>query len=161
MKKLFCQITLLLLTATACFAGAPPIASFPGAPDPATHPWLMQQLKKDRYPCPTQSSPFMGPADAPVTINEFLDYQCPSCVEQDKVLKKLVHDYPKEVKLVIKNLPLTDIHNGALSRAKVAQAMANQDKFWQAHDQFLKGANSDQVMSHGDKDQLKAYWSKG
>jgi len=160
-RKPFFLLILAMLNSVACFADAPNIPTFPGAPDPSTHPWLKQQLQKQRLPCPAQNSPFIGPADAPVTITEFLDYQCPYCTKEAAVLKKIVEDYPKEVKLVIKNLPLTNIHDGALSRAKVAQAMADQGKFWKAHDKFLKGANSNEVMELADKDQLKAYWAKG
>ncbi len=161
MRKPFSLFVLAMLNSAVCVAGAANIPTFPGAPDPSTHPWLKQQLEKQRFRCPVENSPFIGPADAPVTITEFLDYQCPYCTTEDAVLRKIVQDYPKDVKLVIKNLPLTNIHNGALSRAKVAEAMANQGKFWKAHDKFLKGATSDEVMKGADKDQLKAYWAKG
>lgn len=161
MRKTFSLLILMLISSAACLADVAKIPTFPGAPDPETHPWLKQQLKKQRFDCPAENSPVKGPADAPVTITEFLDYQCPYCTDEEEDLKKILQDYPKEVKLVIKNLPLRNIHDGAMSRAKVAQAMADQGKFWQAHDKFLHGANSDQVMKDADKDKLKAYWAKG
>jgi protein-disulfide isomerase len=150
-----------LIASTACFAGHPPIANFPGAPEPGTHPWLKEQLEKDRYPCQLQDSPFIGPEDAPVTINEFIDYQCPYCSDEEKALKRIVREYPTQVKLVVKNLPLSKIHDGAMSRAKVAQAMANQGKFWEAHDALLHGENSNQVMKGANQEKLKAYWASG
>ena len=136
------------------------LPAFADAPDPQTHPWLKEQLLKRRYPCPAGSSQFTGPPDAPIKITEFVDYLCPYCQEEETTIKKVLAKYPGQIKLIVKYHPLEE-HKGALSRAKVAQAMAAQGKFWQAHEQFLHGANSDGVMKEADKSKLKEYWDGG
>jgi protein-disulfide isomerase len=94
MKKLISVLSMLMLTAGASFAN-----------EPGSHPWLDARLKERRYRCPAGASPFRGPADAPVTITEFIDYECPYCGQEEDTLKKVLKAYPTQVKLVVKNLP--------------------------------------------------------
>ena len=152
--------SVIMLAPAPSFAVGRDLPAFADGPDPATHPWLKEQLLKQRVKCPAGNSQVVGPADALVTITEFMDYLCPYCQEEEATIKKVLQTYPHDVKLVIKHHPL-DTHQGALSRAKVAQAMAAEGKFWQAHEKLLKGAKSDDVMKDADQSQLKAYWSGG
>jgi protein-disulfide isomerase len=80
------------------------------------HPWLDQQLKKQRYPCPPGKSPFRGPADAAVTVVEFADFDCPYCRSDEAAIKRVLAAHPTQVKLVFKSLPL-DIHSAAKQKA--------------------------------------------
>lgn len=125
------------------------------------HPWLDQMLKRQRYPCPTGNSPTRGPADAPITINEFVDFECPYSAKNAPELRKTLEAYPTQVRLVFKNLPLENIHPNARHKALVAECMGLQGKFWQAHDRFLAGAPPNQVTAGVDQGKLKACVAQG
>jgi protein-disulfide isomerase len=125
-----------------------------------SHPWLDQQLKKQRYPAPTGDSPVRGPADAQVTIVEFTDYECPFCIKDEPVVKKVLATYPTQVKLVVKNLPLA-IHANAKHLAVLAECMRAQGKFWQAHDELLAGDPPKKVREGADEGKLNACIAKG
>jgi protein-disulfide isomerase len=123
-----------------------------------SHPWLDKQLAKQRYPCPPGDSPVRGPADAPVTIVEFGDFECPYCKEDEPTVKKVLAAYPTQVKLVYKELPL-DIHPKAKQKAIVAECMGAQGKFW--HDRFFTGATPKEVREGADQGKLNACISQG
>jgi protein-disulfide isomerase len=79
------------------------------------------------------SSPSKGPKDAKVTVVAFSDFQCPFCSKGKTIVDELVKKYPKDVKVVFKNLPL-DFHPHALPAAKASLAADKQGKFWEMHD---------------------------
>jgi protein-disulfide isomerase len=105
----------------------------------ATQPAAAAAAPEPKYPdkvydIPVGGAPVKGPAKAPVTIVEFSDFQCPPCGEARALVKQIVEAYPKDVKLVYKQFPLTAIHNNAMSAAKAAIAAGRQGKFWEMHD---------------------------
>ncbi|HVU03832.1 MAG TPA: thioredoxin domain-containing protein [Polyangiaceae bacterium] len=77
-------------------------------------------------------SPTKGPKDAPVTIVEWADFQCPYCGAAAPVLDKLPEQYPGNVRLVFKNYPLS-IHEHSEVAARGAVAAGKQGKFWEMH----------------------------
>jgi len=83
----------------------------------------------------TQGRPAIGPADAAVTVVEFIDFQCPHCRQLDKALRELRPQYP-QVRFVIKNFPLTQIHPWAMTGAIAAECAyrQNREAFWKFHD---------------------------
>lgn len=153
MKKLISVLSLLMLTAGASFANEP------GSEKP--HPWLDARLKERRYRCPVGASPFRGPADAPVTITEFIDYECPYCGQEEETLKKVLKAYPTQVKLVVKNLPLEKLHPDAKRKAVVIDCIGLQGKFWQAHDKVLAGEPLKKVRNCVDQSKLNADIAQG
>lgn len=124
------------------------------------HPWLASELAKQRYPCPAGTSPVRGPADAQVTIVEFIDFECPYCAQDEKAIRKVLAAYPAQVKLVVKNLPL-EIHPKAKHKAILAECMGAQGKYWQAHDEMLEGAPPQKVRQGADQHKLDACIQKG
>jgi len=100
------------------------------------------------------NSPVRGPANAPVTIVEFSDFQCPPCGESRALVKQVLAAYPNDVKLVYKTLPLVSIHPNALGAAKAAVAAGKQGKFWEMHDVLYE--NQDAL----DADKLPDYAAK-
>jgi Na+/H+ antiporter NhaA len=74
-----------------------------------------------------------GPADAPVTIVEYGDFECPYCGQAEAVLRELLADFG-DVRYVWRHLPLTDVHPHAQLAAEAAEAAANQGAFWELHD---------------------------
>ena len=77
--------------------------------------------------------PFQGPADAPVTIVEFSDYQCPFCKRAEPALLEVLERYPDEVKLVYRHFPLDSIHPDARPASEAAACADEQGKFWPFH----------------------------
>jgi protein-disulfide isomerase len=82
---------------------------------------------------PAGSSPVRGKQDAPVTIVEFSDYQCPFCSRAEPLLDEALAKYPDQVKLVFKQFPLTSIHPQAMPASKAALAAGKQGKYWEMH----------------------------
>lgn len=89
------------------------------------------------YDIPVGNSPFRGPASAPVVLTLFSDFQCPFCVQVAGVAEQVLKAYPKEVKFVYKEFPLTTIHQNALPAARAAVAAGKQGKFWEMHDKLF------------------------
>ena len=92
----------------------------------------------------------MGPENAPITIVEFSDFQCPYCSRVVPTLKEIVARYPDEVRVVFRHLPL-DFHAQARGAAMASICAGQQEKFWEYHD--LLFANQ-RAMG---RDQLSGY----
>lgn len=75
-----------------------------------------------------------GPANAPVTIEEFSDFQCPTCGRMHPVIKQLLAKYPQQVRLVFRHYPLATIHRHARESARAAEAAGAQGRFWEMAD---------------------------
>lgn len=79
-------------------------------------------------------APVRGKLDAPVTIVEFSDFQCPFCIPTAPVVEKVLAAHPDTVRLVFKHFPLTRLHPQAEAAARAAIAAQKQGKFWEMHD---------------------------
>lgn len=75
-----------------------------------------------------------GPEDAPVTIVEFSDYECPYCRRAEPTLEKLRARYPEQVQFVYRHFPLERAHKKARKAAEAAECAEAQGKFWAYHD---------------------------
>jgi protein-disulfide isomerase len=82
-------------------------------------------------------SPMSGPSDAPVTIVEFADFQCPACQAMEPVVEKVVNDHKDKVRLVYKFIALT-MHPRAEPAARAAIAAWNQNRFWEYHHKLFE-----------------------
>jgi protein-disulfide isomerase len=91
---------------------------------------LLEPLREEMTP----SGAALGPADAPVTIVEFSDFQCPYCGRFAPALKNTLRKYPTQVRLVFRNLPLASLHAQAVKAAEAAVCARDQGKFWEMHD---------------------------
>ena len=99
---------------------------------------VTQQPQYTRYDIPTENSYALGPADAPITIVEFSDFECPFCRRwHAEVYKPLLAAYPGKIRLVYRNLPLTSIHPDALAAAEAAMCAGEQDVYWKYHDKLF------------------------
>jgi protein-disulfide isomerase len=76
----------------------------------------------------------LGDPDAPVTVMEYGDYECPYCAAAAPVLRRLVAESEGAVRLVFRNYPLPDVHPHALTAALAAEAAAAQGAFWEMHE---------------------------
>ncbi len=78
--------------------------------------------------------PSRGPADAPIVVIEFSDYQCPFCKRAEPTVTALMQKYPTQLRLVYRHLPLDQIHPRARPAAIAAVCAEQQGKFWEYHD---------------------------
>jgi protein-disulfide isomerase len=86
-------------------------------------------------------APVKGNKDAPVTLIEFTDFQCPFCGRHFKnTLPQLETDYIKtgKVKYALLNFPLESLHPNAFKAAEAADCAGEQGKFWEMHDQLFE-----------------------
>lgn len=79
------------------------------------------------------TGPSRGPADAPVTIVEFSDYQCPFCSRAEPTVAALLERYPTQVRFVYRHFPLDSIHPQARPAAIASVCADEQGKFWEYH----------------------------
>jgi Na+/H+ antiporter NhaA/predicted DsbA family dithiol-disulfide isomerase len=77
-----------------------------------------------------------GSDEAPVTVVEYGDFQCPYCGQAEPVVRELLADFG-EVRYVWRHLPLNDVHPDAQLAAEATEAAAAQGRFWEMHDLLL------------------------
>jgi protein-disulfide isomerase len=75
-----------------------------------------------------------GPSSAPVVIEEFADFECPSCAGFEPILRQVKTIYGDKVRVVFRHYPLTQIHQKAYDAARATEAAGMQGKFWEMHD---------------------------
>ena len=90
-------------------------------------------LEPQRVVVNSSGHPALGAKNAPVTIVEFTDFQCPYCKKTEDTLKQLRAKYGDKIRIVHMDFPLP-FHSHALDAAKGARCANDQDKFWQFHD---------------------------
>jgi Na+/H+ antiporter NhaA len=78
-----------------------------------------------------------GAEDAPVTLVEYGDYECPYCGQAEAVIRELLSSFGDDVRYVWRHLPLSDVHPSAQMAAEAAEAAAAQGRFWEMHDCLL------------------------
>jgi protein-disulfide isomerase len=79
-----------------------------------------------------------GPADAPVTLVEYGDYQCPYCGAAHPIVKALQRELGDNLRFAFRHFPLATIHEYAEGAAEAAEAAGAQGKFWQMHDTLFE-----------------------
>src|SRR3954453_15229460 len=78
-----------------------------------------------------------GPVDAPVTVVEYGDFECPYCGRAEAAVRELLRDFA-DVRYVWRHLPLADVHPHAELAALASEAAADQGAFWNMHDELLE-----------------------
>src|SRR5207302_2345420 len=78
-----------------------------------------------------------GPDDAPVTLVEYGDFECPYCGQAEQVVRELLSSFGDDVRYVWRHLPLNDVHPNAQLAAEAAEAAAEQGRFWDMYDALL------------------------
>lgn len=80
----------------------------------------------------------VGPDDAPLTLVEYGDFQCPYCRQAYPIVKQVQEQLGAQLRFVFRNFPLTRIHSHAEHAAEAAEAAAAQGAFWQMHDRLFE-----------------------
>jgi Na+/H+ antiporter NhaA len=78
-----------------------------------------------------------GPLNAPVTLVEYGDFECPYCGRAEPVVRELVQTFGNDLRFVFRHLPLIDVHEHAEIAAEAAEAAAAQGRFWEMHDVMI------------------------
>lgn len=87
-----------------------------------------------RYDVPIDDDPILGSEDAPITIIEFSDYECPFCKRwHDDSFERLLETFPTEIRFVYRDFPLSNIHPNAAPAAEAANCAHEQGRFWDFH----------------------------
>jgi Na+:H+ antiporter, NhaA family len=79
-----------------------------------------------------------GRADAPVTLVEYADFQCPYCGDAYPIVHALLERFGDRLRFVFRHMPLADLHPLAPAAAEAAEAAAAQGRFWEMHDRLFE-----------------------
>jgi protein-disulfide isomerase len=120
-------LTWLLFRATALLPRRLRIRALLGTAEPLVDLYIDVDPARDHI---------RGPLDAPVTVVEYGDFECPYCGQAEPVVRELLRDFG-DVRYVWRHLPLSDVHPHAQLAAETAEAAADQDAFWEMHDLLL------------------------
>jgi Na+/H+ antiporter NhaA len=120
-------ITWLVFRATALLPRQRRIAALLGGDEP---------LVDLAYEVDPERDHLRGPVDAPVTIVEYGDFECPYCGRAEPAVRDLLRDFA-DVRYVWRHLPLSDVHAHAEVAAEASEAAAVQGAFWPMHDLLL------------------------
>lgn len=93
-------------------------------------------------PTVTFGNPTQGPKDAKVVVYVFGDYQCSPCAEFEDAIKQLTAEFPKDVRVVWKDMPNSAQHPEAIGAAVAARCAADQGAFWQYHELLMQNQGS-------------------
>ena len=95
-----------------------------------------------------------GPDDAPATLVEYGDYECPFCGQAHQIIKQIMEDVGSDLRFVFRNFPLTQSHPRALQAALAAEAAGAQGKFWEMHDMLYENQpdlNIEDLLRYADQ----------
>jgi len=116
-------------------AAVPVVVTQVAAPQPqAAATSVPEQVQ---YSIPVEGFPSIGPDDAPITIVEFSDYQCPYCTRwHEQTYQQLMDAYPGKIRFVYRNYPLS-FHQNAMLSAQAALCAGDQNQYWAYHDKLF------------------------
>jgi Na+:H+ antiporter, NhaA family len=89
-------------------------------------------------PVVTEHDHVRGPADAPVTLLEYGDYECPFCRGAFRDVHEMLDRYPDKIRFAFRNFPIQQVHPHAEQAAEAAEAAAAQGKFWPMYGLLLQ-----------------------
>jgi protein-disulfide isomerase len=106
-----------------------------------------------------------GPDDAPVTLVEYGDFECPFCGQAESIVRELLASSEDDVRYVWRHLPLNDVHSSAQLAAEAAEAAGAQGAFWPMYDAFLAHQEALQPqdigrIAHELKLDVERFWSE-
>jgi len=97
-----------------------------------------KRLEPRRIVVDAEGFPGKGPVDAPVTIVEFADFQCPYCLQLIAALDQVEETYADKVRLVYRQFPIASIHPNAEKAAEASLCADEQGQFWEMHDAMFQ-----------------------
>ena len=113
---------------------APVATPTPNASSPASPPKVGEPG--------AEPSHVSGDAKAPVTLEEFGDFQCPPCGALHPIMKTMEQEFGPRLRVIFREFPLVPAHQHALAAARAAEAAGIQGKFWEMHDLIYENQKS-------------------
>jgi Na+/H+ antiporter NhaA len=120
-------LTWLLFRATALLPRGARLRALLGTAQPILDLYVEVDPERDHI---------RGPVEAPVTVVEYGDFECPYCGQAEPAIRELLREFG-DVRYVWRHLPLTDVHPNAQLAAEAAEAAASQGAFWEMYDLLL------------------------
>jgi protein-disulfide isomerase len=108
----------------------------------------------ETLPSVNEADHIFGEVDAPITIVEYSDFQCPACAQYEPVLKRLIEEYPSDVRVVYRHFPLRSIHANAEPAAQASEAAALQGEFHAYHDELFATQDEWSTLRGGERDEF-------
>jgi protein-disulfide isomerase len=99
----------------------------------------------------TATDHVLGPGDAPVTVLEYGDYECPFCRGAARDLHRMLDLYPGSIRFAFRNFPIPQLHPHAEQAAEAAEAAAAQGRFWEMYELLLRpssGLDLDSLLGY-------------
>jgi protein-disulfide isomerase len=96
----------------------------------------------------------VGPADAPVTLLEYGDLECPYCGRLHPEVTALLDAYPDQLRFVFRHFPITSLHPHAQAAALATEAAGAQGKFWEMEDLIFthqRALSNDDLRSYAEQ----------
>jgi Na+/H+ antiporter NhaA len=121
-------LTWLIFRATALLPRSLRIRALLGTAEPLVDLYIEVDPERDHI---------RGPLDAPVTVVEYGDFECPYCGQAEPAVRELLSDFG-DVRYVWRHLPLNDVHPNTQLAAEAAEAAGDQGAFWEMHDLLLE-----------------------
>ena len=90
----------------------------------------------------TKEDHVAGPMDAPLTLVEYGDFECPHCGAAHPVVKEIQRVLGDSLRFVYRHFPLTQIHPHAAHAAEASESAAAQDAFWEMHDMIFENQDA-------------------
>ncbi len=151
MKRILPFIIILVVLGVALSTAWYLTRSIPAAQNP---PGNQPPASPGSQPSPAQSQPPVltgvpgaepahtaGPANAPVKLEEFGDFECPPCGIFHPILKQMQEEFGDKLQVTFREFPLVPTHQHALAAASAAEAAGLQGKFWEMHHQIYDHQN--------------------
>ncbi|MEY4745130.1 MAG: hypothetical protein RL272_1075 [Candidatus Parcubacteria bacterium] len=139
-SNLFLGIASLLATLLLIVYGIAALS--PINPKPAPSVDTSRSLSPLKSPTVSFGNPTKGPKDAKVAIFVFGDYQCQPCADFEATVAQAAADFPKDVRIVWKDMPNAAQHPESVGAANAARCAADQGAFWQYHDALMQNQAS-------------------
>lgn len=112
-----------------------------GSPGLQTSPVAQQQQPVVQGVPGAEPPHVLGPASAPIQLEEFGDFECPPCGMFHPILKQMHEEFGDKLAITFREFPLVPTHQHALAAASAAEAAALQGKFWEMHDLLYEHQN--------------------
>ena len=109
-----------------------------------------------RIPVSVDDDPSIGPEDAPITIIQFAEFQCPYCGRAKQVIDQVMKKYEGKVRMVYRDFPLS-FHDRAIPAAVAANCAGEQGKYWEMYDKLMsnqRALSEDDLTGHATALQL-------
>ena len=110
-------------------------------------------------PAGAQPANFKGSTNSPVVIEEFADFQCPTCAVVHPKMNEVISRYSGRAKFVYRHFPISNIHQNAYGASVAAEAAGMQGKFWEMQNQLFQNQNQ-WARLQNPKDQFQQYAQK-